>query len=234
MKEFRFKQFSIKQTQSAMKVGTDSVLLGAWTPCLQPKKILDIGAGTGILSLMMAQRTNAKIEAIEIDKDTFEECSYNFEQSLWKDRLTCYHSDIKHFKNENTKYDLIISNPPFFTENTFSNQEKRNLARFTQSLSFESLLGCVNNLLCENGIFSVVIPFQKEIIFTQIAQKNNLFPQKITRVKGSINSEIKRSLLIFSKKQTQNIPLDEISIEISRHNYTDEYQELTKDFYLNF
>lgn len=235
MKDFQFKQFSIKQEKNAMKVGTDSVLLGAWTSCFQPKKILDIGAGTGILSLMMAQRTSADIHAVEIDKEAFEECVSNFKQSIFNDRLVCYLSDIKEFKKKTTtKYDLIISNPPFFTETIFSNQHKRNLARFTQSLPFEFLLECTNELIAERGYFSVIIPFQHEAIFVKLAEQNHLFLQKITHVKGNIHSETKRSLLLFSTEKIEKIEKTEISVEISRHVYTKEYQELTKDFYLKF
>lgn len=234
MSVFQFKQFSIKQEKSAMKVGTDSVLLGAWTPCQNTQTILDIGAGTGLLSLMMAQRSKAKIDAVEVDTDAFEECIFNTQQSKWAERISCYNIDFKEFaKNQTQKYDLIISNPPFFTETIFSSERKRNLARFTQGLSFEDLLFWGSNLLNSNGLFSVIIPFQNESNFIKIASENQLFPKNITRIRGNHHSPLKRSLLLFSKEKN-NITENELIIEISRNNYTSDYQNLTKDFYLHF
>lgn len=235
MKIFHFKQFSVKQEKSAMKISTDSVLLGAWTPVENPQNILDIGAGTGILSLMLAQRTKQSlIRAVEVEPEAFQECCYNFEKSIWKIRLKAYLSDIERYtKEDKNKYDLIISNPPYFTETMFSEQYQRNLARFTQSLPFEELLSCVANLLSETGLFSVIIPYNKEHKFTDLAKKHNLFLQKITHVRGNIHSEIKRSLLLFSFTESSDISTSELVIEKQRHVYTDEYIELTKDFYLN-
>lgn len=235
MKDFQFKKFSIRQQKSAMKVGTDGVLLGAWTPVSEPSYILDIGAGTGLLSLMLAQRTEQSIiHAVEVDTEAFEECFHNFYNSIWKERLQVYLSDIQCFTSKvSFKYDVIISNPPYFTENIFSEQQKRNLARFTQSLPFEDLLFCVSQLLTQQGYFSVVIPYQREKIFIELAHKYQLFPTKITHVKGNIQASIKRSLLLFSRVKTENVSVSEIIIEKQRHVYTDAYIDLTQDFYLN-
>jgi tRNA1Val (adenine37-N6)-methyltransferase len=232
---FKFKQFTIEQERCAMKIGTDAVLLGAWTPI--PKNIfsvLDIGAGTGVLSLMLAQRSNAEqIDAIEIDEDAYEECVDNFENSNWSDRLFCYHAGLDEFleEMEDESYDLIISNPPFYTDEYKSNTEKRNLARFEDALPFDELIESAANLLSEFGIFSVIIPFKEEERFTQIAAKFHLQPFKTTRIKGTETSEIKRSLLAFKWDEQINI-IDELVIEITRHQYTADYIELTKDFYL--
>uniref|UniRef100_UPI004049C897 tRNA1(Val) (adenine(37)-N6)-methyltransferase n=1 Tax=Flavobacterium sp. TaxID=239 RepID=UPI004049C897 len=232
---FQFKKFSIKQNKSAMKIGTDAVLLGAWTPI--PENIfsvLDIGAGTGILALMLAQRTNAEqIDAIEIDEDAYEECVENFENSPWSDKLFCYHAGLDEFLEEmqDESFDLIISNPPFFTDNYKSENKSRDLARFEDALPFDELIESAANLLSEFGIFSVIIPFKEEEKFIALAKEFQLFPFKTTHVKGTPTSKIKRSLIAFKWDEQTNIE-DELVIEIERHQYTPEYIELTKEFYL--
>ena len=236
---FTFKQFSVNQDRCAMKIGTDGVLLGAWTPLINnPFNVLDIGAGTGILSLMLAQRSNAApnnvgiIDAIEIDEDAYEQCVENFEASPWGDKLFCFHVGLDEFVDEpEDEYDLIISNPPFYTDDYKSDNTSRDLARFEDALPFEELIEAVALLLSDNGIFSVIIPYKEEERFVAMCKELDLFPLKITRVKGTPTTEIKRSLLAFCRME-QTPLIDELVIEISRHNYTPEYIELTKEFYL--
>ncbi|MCU4187652.1 methyltransferase [Flavobacterium sp. HXWNR29] len=217
-----------------MKIGTDGVLLGAWTPLINnPFNVLDIGAGTGILSLMLAQRSNAEqIDAIEIDEDAYEQCVENFEASPWGDKLFCFHAGLDEFVDEpEDEYDLIISNPPFYTDDYKTDNTSRDLARFEDALPFEELIEAAALLLSDNGIFSVIIPFKEEERFVSLCKELDLFPLKITRVKGTPTSEIKRSLLAFCRME-QTPLIDELVIEISRHIYTPEYIELTKEFYL--
>ena len=231
---FTFKQFQVNQDRCAMKIGTDGVLLGGWTPLINnPYNVLDIGAGTGILSLMLAQRSNAEqIDAIEIDEDAYEQCVENFEASPWGDKLFCFHAGLDEFVDEpEDEYDLIISNPPFYTDDYKSDNASRDLARFEDALPFEELIEAAALLLSDNGIFSVIIPFKEEERFVSMSKELDLFPLKITRVKGTPTSEIKRSLLAFCRIE-QTPLIDELIIEISRHNYTPEYIELTKEFYL--
>lgn len=232
---FQFKQFSIEQDRCAMKIGTDGVLLGAWSPI--PENIfsvLDVGAGTGIIAMMLAQRTNAdQIDALEIDEEAYEQAVENFESSPWSDRLFCFHAGLDEFIEEpEDEYDLIISNPPFFTEDYKTESEQRDLARFADAMPFEDLVEAADLLLSENGIFSVIIPFKEEAKFIALAKDFDLFPIKITHVKGTPTTEIKRSLLAFSRHFSENFPVDELVIETSRHIYTEEYITLTKDFYL--
>lgn len=218
-----------------MKVGTDGVLLGAWTPIENnPFNILDIGTGTGIIALMLAQRSNAEqIDALEIDEEAYEQATDNFENSPWNDRLFCFHAGLDEFAEEpEDEYDLIVSNPPFYSENYKSNSEQRDLARFQDAMPFEDLVEAADLLLSENGIFSVIIPFKEEENFLALANEYELYPLKITRVKGAPNSEIKRSLLAFSRNKKSDFPVDELIIETARHQYTPEYIELTKEFYL--
>ncbi|MCM2302429.1 MAG: methyltransferase [Flavobacteriaceae bacterium] len=232
-KPFRFKQFTIQQDQTAMKVGTDGVLLGAWVSLENPESILDIGSGTGLIALMLAQRSDAiQIDAIEIEAHAYEQAVENFENSDWSDRLFCYHASLQDFVDEiDEKYDLIVSNPPFYTDAYESINKQRSLARFESALPFEELIESTAKLLSKNGNLALITPYKEEEKVLKIALKNELFPQKITRVKGTANSEIKRSLLLFSFQE--NTPeIDELIIELSRHQYTDAFKELVKDFYL--
>jgi len=233
--QFSFKQFSVKQDQCAMKIGTDSVLLGAWCPINNnPFSVLDIGAGTGILSLMIAQRSTAEqIDAIEIDENAYEQCVENFENSSWSDRLFCFHAGLDEFLEEpEDEYDLIISNPPFYSENYKTDKEQRDLARFQEAMPFEDLIEAADLLLSENGIFSVIIPFKEEEKFIDLCAEVELFPVKVTRVKGTPTTEIKRSLLAFKRYELSVLTADELIIETARHQYTEDYIALTKDFYL--
>jgi tRNA1Val (adenine37-N6)-methyltransferase len=242
---FTFKQFSIQQLQTAMKVGTDGVLLGAWTPIEHhPNTILDIGTGTGLIALMLAQRTNAEhpslqgelaqqIDAIEIDENAYEQAVDNFENSPWGDRLFCFHAGLDEFLEEpEDEYDLIVSNPPFYAEDYKSASEQRDLARFQDALPFEDLIEAADLLLSENGIFAVIIPFKEEAKFIDLCAEVELFPVKVTRVKGNPTSETKRSLLAFKRYELSVLEADELVIEINRHEFTEDYIALTQDFYL--
>lgn len=179
---FQFKQFDITQLRSAMKIGTDGVLLGAWTPLENnPYEILDIGSGTGLVALMLAQRSNSRqIDAVEIDDDAFEECTENFENSPWNDRLFCFHASFQEFVTEmkGETYSLIVSNPPFYTDDFKTGNSSRNQARFENALPFNDLLNGVNQLLSGDGVFSTIIPFNEEENFTALAAQYGLFPFK--------------------------------------------------------
>ena len=234
---FSFKQFTLEQDRCAMKVGTDGVLLGAWTSLKNnPQTVLDIGAGTGLIALMLAQRSTAdQIDAIEIDEDAYEQCVENFENSPWADRLFCYHASLDEFATEPEaeKYDLIVSNPPYFgpNEREINIPENRKKARFYDSLPFEDLVNYAAQLLSEVGELAVVIPFSEEEKYIAFAKANKLFPSRITRVRGTITAPIKRSLMQFAFTK-QTVEENELVLEISRHQYTREFKTLVQDFYL--
>lgn len=236
LEAFKFKQFSVAHDRCAMKVGTDAVILGAWAAINHlPKSILDIGAGSGILSLMLAQRSNANlIDGLEIDVEAFEQCVTNFEASPWSDRLFCYHCSLGEFTAEiQTKYELIISNPPFYSTYCKGVNQSRKLARFEGAMPFDELLYSVKLLMTENGKFCTVIPYEMEDKFTKIAKKNSLYCNKILRVRGQKNKIIKRSFAVFSFKKKSTV-INEMFIEEERHIYSKDYIQMTKEFYLKF
>jgi len=234
MSDFKFKQFTVRQDKTAMKVGTDGVLLGAWVKINKDvNSILDIGSGTGLLALQMAQRSNAeRIDAIEFEANAYEQSVDNFEASDWGYRLFCYHTSIQNFADEiDDKYDLIVSNPPFFKRDTQIKDKGRAMARQNTTLSYIDLLRCSAKLLSKKGRCAFIIPFLEEQKFLDLALENNLYPQRISHVKGHKTAAIKRSLLQLSSTKCDPA-IDKLVVEISRHNYTDAYKNLVKDFYL--
>lgn len=244
MSLFKFKEFSIAQDRCAQKIGTDGVLLGSWTqPYQEPKTILDIGTGTGVISLMLAQRySRATVEALEIDVDAYEQATENFENSPWGDRMFCFHAEFQEFYEEvEERYDLIISNPPFYDAGSVKSdtqiENKRQQARFDDALPFEELVYGVYQLLETDGTFACIIPKEREERFLEITSHFQLQPVRTTYVKGKENSKVKRCLMEFRFREsvTENNTINKVqhlTIENSRHDYTDDYVQLTKDFYL--
>lgn len=232
---FRFRQFLIYQNKTAMKVGTDGVLLGAWTAIPEKcTKILDIGTGTGLIALMLAQRVpEAEIIGIEPDELAFEESTFNFTLSKWSDRLRCIHCDLVTFSDSSTeKFDLIVSNPPFHQEKIHSDNPQRIRARSVTSLSFKDLLKFSADHLHPQGQLSLILPFTTEKQIFQLADEAGLFPYRITRVRGTATSPVKRSLIQMQKEETNLIKTKEIYIEEERHKYSEPYTNLTKEFYI--
>lgn len=234
---FKFKDFSVQQDKTAMKIGTDGVLLGAWSSVDEyPDTILDVGTGTGVIALMLAQRSEAMtVDAVEVDENAYEQSVENFEQSDWGDRLYCYNANFQEFADEiadeEETYDLIVSNPPFYSDDYETEDVARNKARFTSSLSFEELVTGVVKILSSDGKFTTIIPFKEEESFVNLAKSKGLFLKKVCHVQGKPTSEIKRSLMEFSFHPSE-IKKEHLIIEIERHQYTEAYINLTKDFYL--
>jgi len=229
MSIFRFKEFKIIQEKSAMKVGTDGVLLGSWASCKNCKKILDIGCGTGLIILMLAQRnTTSNIIGIEIDKIASQEAQLNITNSDWKERIEIKNTSLQKF-NTKIKFDLIVSNPPFFAQN--NSKQRRDIARRTNKLSFYQLINNAANLLAERGTFSVIIPRKSEEYFCKMAAYKKLYINRVCHIKGNAISEVKRVMIEFSFIKSEVIT-EQLTIEKSRHEYTDKYIQLCKDFYL--
>ncbi len=232
---FQFKQFRIEQKNSAMKVGTDSVLLGAWAKPIGAKSVLDIGAGTGILSLMMAQKTNAVITAIELDENSCQDAKINFANSKWPDRIVLINEDILEFvKKSPAKFDFIICNPPFFSNGTESPSSERGTARHQKVLTLNELAEIGKELLTSDGKLTLILPVEEGEQFIRLAATVNLFLNRITRVKPNPIKPVRRFLMEFSN-QIQIVDESVLMLEHEKHHdYTDEHRELTKDFYLKY
>jgi len=235
MKDFKFKQFTVKQEKSAMKVGTDGVLLGAWADGNNAKSILDIGVGTGLIALMMAQRFDTKIIGIEIEKNSYEEAIENIGNSKWKDKIEIQHTSFQEFaKNTKHKFDCIVTNPPYFTNSLKPLDDNRNIARHNDSLSFEELILGVKQILSKNGKFSLIIPFSSRDLFNKIANMQSLFCNRHLIIKPKADIEPKRILMEFSFDKSDVISDFLIIENDKRHDYTNDYIILTKEFYLKF
>lgn len=233
---FNFKQFSIIQDKSAMKVGTDGVLLGAWSNCNVKSNILDVGTGTGLIALMMAQRAlGAKVDAVEIDKNAFDEASLNIQNSPWSDRVTVFNNLFQDFaKSSTTKYDLIVSNPPFFINSMKAKGDSRTSARHNDSLSISDLFAGVDTLLADNGEFDVILPADNHDKFIKEAEEVDMFCVKKLWIKPTPNISPKRVMLAFSRTDSKTIKSTLIVEVNGRHQYSDDYVSLTKEFYLSF
>ena len=231
---FQFKQFRIEQNRAAMKVGTDGVLLGAWTPLDDANRILDVGTGTGLIALMLAQRSKAEIDAIEIDQLANEEARFNFEQSPWNDRLHCIHGDFNIFaKVSTTLYDLIVSNPPFFVNSLKSRNPVLSLARHSETLTFDQLISGAKLRLAPTGRLCVIIPIQSCTEFRETARILGFYLQKRTTVIPKVGKTPKRVLLEFSIKQSYPI-VNELIILEEDGSYSVEFKSLTAPFYSAF
>ena len=218
-----------------MRVGTDGVLLGSWTDVSNAKNILDIGTGTGLIAIMLAQRSKAKITGIEIEVQAANEAIQNAENSPWTNRIKIVHLPFQEFaaKTEE-RFDTIVSNPPYFTNAVKSKQDEKSVARHNHSLPFKELLQGVSKLLTPDGKLSVILPVNEAINFTKQAKESGLFPSVLTEVKSSTNKEPNRQLMEFSQK-TINPGIGTLSIfEKNGVDFTDEYKNLTAGFYLNF
>ena len=233
MSVFNFKKFKIHHQQS-FKVGTDGVLLGAWVDVEQANAILDIGSGSGLIPLILAQRTdNSKITGIEIDEFAVEESRNNIEDSPWFDRLNIVHETVQAFTEKYSfKFDLVVSNPPYFINSTKSAKPQKNLARHTDSLSFEDLIDASLKLLFLEGKLAVVLPKEEGAIFISLAESKGFYLTKLTEVRSKIDKPITRLLMEF-RRLASNLTKDELIIQFDKRNdYTPEYAALTKDFYL--
>lgn len=234
---FQFKQFSIRQRDSAMKVGTDGLILAASTPLFgNEKRILDVGSGTGLIALVLAQRSPiSHIHAIEVDEKASAEAVFNFENSPFAERLSLENTSLQAFHQQLTapEYDLIICNPPFFDGR--QSTHRRKLARDKVELPPEVFIEAAADLLKSVGRLSLILPIKEEAAFLEKAKQRSLYPFEIMRVRGRKASRRIRSIMHFQKDTASKLIEKEICIELDqRHQYSSQYRELLKDFLLIF
>lgn len=219
-----------------MKVCTDSCLFGAWIASeIEQKKInaesiLDIGTGTGLLTLMLAQKTNAGIDAVEIDKKAFEQAADNITASPWQKKIKLINSDIKNF-NPSLKYDLIICNPPFYENDLLSENERKNISKHNAALSFKELVTIANSVLAEDGSLAVLLPWHRTKSFENIVSQYSLFINEKILVKQTVSHNYFRTMLLLQKTKKVTIE-NELIIKNSKNEYSDNFKALLKDYYL--
>ncbi len=230
---FTFKQFTVYQDRCAFKVGTDGVLLGAYTHVSEEDRILDIGTGTGLIALMLAQKGASEITAIEPDIDSYEQANQNVKGSKWSNRIRLDNSDLKSFKSGD-KFSLIVTNPPYFINSLKNPDMRKALARHSDSLSATDLLIGVSDLLTYDGRFQIILPYIEGNLFIADASVYGLYCNSILKIRPLPTSDIRRLILKFTRKRT-SVKEKFLTIERgARHEFTEDYVEMTKDFYLNF
>lgn len=233
---FEFKKFKIKQDKCAMKVGTDAVLLGAWVVPNGSTTILDIGTGTGVIALMLAQKSNASITAIDIDKESTEQAKVNVAESIFNEKVNVVHQSLQDLvKSSEHKFNLIVTNPPYFIDSYKNANDLKASARHTDLLSFEDLVSGVKKLLDEKGKFCLILPTKEARIFRELAQSKGLYLSKLLRIRTRFEKDSeKRHLMQFEFKESEFSESTLVIEKDSHRNYTQEYKDLTKDYYLKF
>jgi len=233
---FQFKQFLIKQDRTVFKVGTDGVLLGAWVDIARVKKILDIGTGTGLIALMLAQRSEAEIHAVEIDKASVLRAGENISKSPWRNRIKLFHASFQDFVSDiPDKYDLVVTNPPYFTDSYQSPDPAKSISRHHMSLSLHELLKGVGEILDKSGKFALILPVSEGEKLLRMVNDYGLYLKRKTDVLPVAGKEVIRYLMEFSKVKDVEVQRSKLTIQdrVSRE-FTNEYKEITKEFYLNF
>jgi tRNA1Val (adenine37-N6)-methyltransferase len=230
---FKFKEFVVAQDRCAMKVGTDGVLLGAWHEVRPGDSVLDIGTGTGLLALMCAQRCNtAQVHAVEIDYAAFEQASENVAKCPWQHRIQVFHDSVQNFAEATSqRYNLIVSNPPFFSGGTFSDSHDRTSVRHTVKLPHGDLLQIARGLLSPDGRLAVILPYLEGLRFVELAKTYRLHCTKMVEVIPRHEKKVERLLLQF-ELQLKTYENSMLSIHAADGSYSPEYLQLTRDFYL--
>jgi tRNA1Val (adenine37-N6)-methyltransferase len=231
---FQFKQFTVHQDQCAMKVCTDACILGAWFADKAPAyaRILDIGIGTGLLMLMLAQKHKGDIRGIEIDLDAFHQLKDNIAKSSWRQLFKVYPGDVRSFSFPE-KFDFIISNPPFYENDLPASSPTANLARHSKELTLSELLDSIDTNLSHNGSFGVLLPYHRAAWFEEQAATGHRFilKEKLL-IKQTPRHDFFRSILHFSRQKDNFIPVTELTIQDTTGAYTEDFTELMKDYYL--
>jgi tRNA1Val (adenine37-N6)-methyltransferase len=230
---FSFKQFTIQQDKAAFKVGTDGVLLGVVAEPAGAKRILDIGSGTGLIAIMLAQRSNADIVAIEPDYESYMQCLENVRLCKWKDRIKVENSSLQDFRYDEN-FDLVLSNPPYFSDSLKNRDHGKSFARHKDSLTNNDLLIGASRLMAQGGRFQVIMPNVEGNLFIAESVRYGLFCNNILKIKPLPTSDIRRLILTFSRQQLKTSEKFLTIEHGKRHIFTEEYINLTKDFYLKF
>ena len=231
---FFFKRFGLFHHRSTMKIGTDAILLARWVEVSENDEVLDIGTGCGLIPLMLAQKGIKNADAVEIDRDSYEEATQNFNNSAWKSHLFAVNDDIKHYAITcGKKYDLIVSNPPFFFGDNIPEKAKKGLARHTNTLSYNDLLISVKKLLKPEGRFALVLPALESKTFLKDAENQGFYLQKemkIVPIEGKESNRVNMQLVV---NQIDEVERETFVLRNPDHSFTNEYKDFLKDYYLD-
>ncbi len=231
---FYFREFTINQDKCTFKVGTDGVLLGACANVAGKKRILDIGTGTGLIALMLAQRCDSEIKAIEPDYDSFSQASENVTKSKWRGRISIENCTLQDFNPENSGFDLIVSNPPYFIDSLKNPDPAKANTRHNENLTHSDILTGAHRLLYEDGLLQLIMPYDEGNIFIAEAQEYGFYCNSILKIRPVPSSEIRRMILGFTRERTKPTEAFLTIEKGKRHEFTEDYIRLTKDFYLKF
>ena len=232
---FQFKQFKINQDQCAMKVCTDSCIMGAYTDIADAKTVLDIGTGTGLLTLMLAQRSKALFTAIEMDEQAIKQAAENIHESPWEDRINLYHQDINQFAvTSEVQFDHIICNPPFYSNSLKSPDAQKNKAHHGVSLTQEQLLFCINKLLHQQGKFTLLLPVAEAVGFQYKAEIQGYYLIDSLEIAHNSNKKPFRRIDTYEAAVSIKPETKKLVIKDCQNNYTENFQSLLKEYYLPF
>lgn len=232
---FFFKQFAMFHHQSTMRICTDAVLFAQWVEVSPQDRVLDVGTGSGIIPMILAQKNAGEIEAVEIDRDSFEEAALNFKLSAWADKIKIFNEDVRNFADSNLeKYDLIVSNPPYYSSDVKPIREKKVMARHVSTLSFRDLILSAKNMMKENARFALVLPYTESRMFIEEAEKSGLYLYKEFLISPIEGKEANRVNMQFVKNRVTDIERELFTIRNKDYSYTDEYKAFLKDYYLDF
>ena len=229
---FHFKHFTVRHDRCTMKVGTDAVLLGAWVNVTDAQSILDIGTGSGVIALVLAQRTkeSVRIESVEIEKDDADQALENFNSSPWSSRMSVHHVPLQEFRPSH-QFDMIVTNPPYFNRSLEPPSTKRQQVRHTTTLSYDELLSAVVRLLAENGRFNLILPFQEALMFSELAFRYGLFCSRRYYFKTRREKPVERILMEFTM-QAKSMIEGEILLYENGLEWSPSYRGLIADFYI--
>jgi tRNA1Val (adenine37-N6)-methyltransferase len=231
---FRFKQFIVEDDRSTMRIGTDAILLGTWTEPGEAQSILEIGTGCGVISLMLAQKSGARIDAIDIDEESIKQAEYNFRQSPWSEKLHPLRVSLQeHMKSSPQQYDLVITNPPFFIDSMKSPDARRNRARHTTDLNQMDLITGITRMLKKEGCFQVILPSGESRRFSDLAQASGLFIQEQMKVSPKAGKPVNRILSRFGFQPCPEPSLQELAIRNNDNSFTKEYIRFTLPYYFS-
>ncbi|CAI1930519.1 tRNA1(Val) (adenine(37)-N6)-methyltransferase [Serratia quinivorans] len=232
---FTFKQFFVAHDRCAMKVGTDGVLLGAWAPLAQAQRVLDIGSGSGLIALMLAQRSaeNVQIDAVELDEAAAAQAHDNVLESPWSLRIQVHAQDIHHFAQHHAgQYDLIVSNPPYFEPAVACRDQARHNARYTETLTHDALLASAEQLIASQGTFCVVLPHDIGEAFETNAHRRGWHTAQRLNVSDRADTPMHRVLLALTRQPAEEATEQKLAIKLADGSYTDDFRRLITDFYL--